>query len=150
MSRSRQIGFSNSRRGFILVLLSFLFLLPCQSSAACFTPNGTNINAYNGYDDGAIYAPCNSDPTAVSMCCAIGPNRGSKDECFKDGSGLCTNTNVGPGAHFWRESCTDVTWRDPACVKLFINGTGKYHVQRANAVVSPQCAPYRNGTKCNC
>jgi hypothetical protein len=24
----------------------------------------------------------------------------------------------------WRESCTDPTWKDPACIKLFVNGTG--------------------------
>ncbi|ERF76034.1 hypothetical protein EPUS_01367 [Endocarpon pusillum Z07020] len=106
----------------ILLLSPFLSLLPAHCSAGCFTPNGTNINGFNGYEDDAIYAPCKNG-TSASMCCAIGPLRGSPDNCFEDGSGLCYNKNVGPYVHFWRESCTDPTWRDPACVELFTNST---------------------------
>jgi hypothetical protein len=62
------------------------------------------------------------------MCYAIGPYRGSPDNCYKDGSGLCYNQNMGETVHSWRESCTDATWRDPACVKLFTNGTSDWLV----------------------
>lgn len=59
------------------------------------------------------------------MCCAIGPGRageGSGDICLDNG--LCQNDLVGDKTTIWRESCTDPTWRDPACIKLFMNGTG--------------------------
>lgn len=108
-----------------LLVSPFLSLLPAHCSAGCFTPNGTNINNFNGYPDDAIYAPCNNNETSASMCCAIGPLRGSPDNCFEDGSGLCYNKNTGTDVQFWRESCTDPTWRDPACVKLFTNSTGE-------------------------
>jgi hypothetical protein len=63
-----------------------------------------------------FYRPCNSSAT-VSMCCSIG---GSGDTCIANDS-LCYN----PYANVcWRESCTDPTWQDPACAKLFVNGTG--------------------------
>jgi hypothetical protein len=71
--------------------------------------------------DGYLYAPCDNVAT-VSMCCAIGPSRvaaGSADNCIP--SGLCYNEGT---RLYWRESCTDPTWKDPACIKLFVNGTG--------------------------
>ena len=74
-----------------------------------------------GYPDDAVYAPCKNNTEGASMCYAIGPYRGSPDYCYKDGSGLCFNSNVGQTVHYWRESCTDATWRDPACVQLFTN-----------------------------
>ncbi|KAF7506162.1 hypothetical protein GJ744_012142 [Endocarpon pusillum] len=122
MSYKRFASPSKPYCNIILLLSPFLSLLPAHCSAGCFTPNGTNINAYNGYGDDAIYAPCKNG-TSASMCCAIGPLRGKPDNCFEDGSGLCYNKNGGPYVHFWRESCTDPTWRDPACVKLFTNST---------------------------
>lgn len=88
---------------------------------ACYTPAGRNINAANNLPDGALYAPCNIS-APVSMCCAIGVNRTYQDVCI-DG-GLCHNAFYGNRDQYWRESCTDPTWKDPACVKLFVNGTG--------------------------
>ena len=91
------------------------------SSAACYTPEGLDRNAMLGASDGYLYAPCDN-VAAVSMCCAIGPGRvadGTADNCIP--GGLCYNV----GANlYWRESCTDSTWKDPACIKLFVNGTG--------------------------
>ena len=89
------------------------------TTASCYTPNGTDINAYNNVPDLYLYAPCNKT-AKVSMCCAIGPGRGD-DHCFADGSGLCWNPAGANGTINWRESCTDPTWRDPACVRLFIH-----------------------------
>jgi hypothetical protein len=75
------------------------------------------LNASDGY----LYAPCDN-VVAVSMCCAIGPGRvaaGNADNCIP--GGLCYNEG---GNLYWRESCTDPTWNDPVCIKLFVNGTG--------------------------
>lgn len=125
MSSHSYLSLPGAHRDLLWLLSIPYFFFSSRCSAACFTPNGTNINKYNNYADDAIYAPCN-DTASASMCCATGPvRRGSEDECFLDGSGLCTNSNVGQDVHFWRESCTDPTWRDPACVKLFTNGTGE-------------------------
>ena len=54
------------------------------------------------------------------MCCAIGPLRDTtSDTCSP--SGLCYNAGA---KNWWRESCTDRTWKDSNCIKLFVNGTG--------------------------
>ena len=54
------------------------------------------------------------------MCCSIGPGRAVEpDQCREDG--LCYNPYHG---QYWRESCTNPTWEDEKCVKLFVNGTG--------------------------
>jgi hypothetical protein len=110
-------------------IYSPLFALPSaliltlvgHSSAACYTPEGLDRNAMFNASEGYLYAPCNN-VAAVSMCCAIGPGRiadGNADTCIP--GGLCYN----PGSDiYWRESCTDPTWEDPACIKLFVNGTG--------------------------
>ena len=55
------------------------------------------------------------------MCCAWGSIRaanGDANTC--QSNGLCMD---GLGVT-WRESCTDPTWQDPACIRLFVNGTG--------------------------
>jgi hypothetical protein len=70
------------------------------------------VNATYEYE---YYAPCNLE-AKFSMCCNI---HGDGDVCLPNG--LCNNTGSGI---YWRESCTDPTWTDSACVKLFLNGTG--------------------------
>lgn len=92
-----------------------------MSRKICYAPNGSSTNEQLNVTEGAIYAPC--DNTAdVSMCCAVGPSRdGTTDICLENG--LCRNDILWDGL-FWRESCTDPTWEDPACIKLFLNGTG--------------------------
>ncbi|CAI4213252.1 unnamed protein product [Parascedosporium putredinis] len=49
------------------------------------------------------------DGRGASMCCNVGTGDVCRD------NGLCFNPSV---EHLWRESCTDPTWKDPACVKL--------------------------------
>ena len=104
----------------LLSLPSVLILsLVGHSSAACYTPEGLDRNAMFNVSDGYLYAPCDN-VAAVSMCCAIGPGRaGTADNCIP--GGLCYNQGVNL---YWRESCTDQTWTSPACIKLFVNGTG--------------------------
>lgn len=106
----------------LLTLLSILILsLVGHSSAACYTPEGLDRNVMFDASDGYLYAPCDN-VAAVSMCCAIGPGRvaaGNADNCIP--GGLCYNERANL---YWRESCTDPTWEDPACMKLFVNGTG--------------------------
>lgn len=88
---------------------------------ACYTPDGSDINKIWKVEDGDLYAPCNTS-APVSMCCAIGPNRTNPDVCISNG--FCHNAFFGDKDQTWRESCTDPTWKDPACIKLFVNGTG--------------------------
>lgn len=126
MARESRSRTSKPIRGLFQLLKPLILQLPGLCSAACFTSNGTNVNTLIGYPDDGIYAPCKNTTNGASMCCATGIYRGSRDNCYEDGSGLCYNKNVGPTVHFWRESCTDPTWRDPACVKLFNNIPGKW------------------------
>lgn len=67
----------------------------------CYYPNG---------DAAAMtdFAPCNSNSSAVSMCCDW-PNG---DRCTEDG--ICMS---GSNAYY-RDSCTDQTWVAPECVQL--------------------------------
>ena len=86
-------------------------------SANCYWPNGTDENAASNVANLEDYAPCDAG-AAVSMCCAIGPHRvaeGSADTCVADNR-LCLSSN---GETYWRESCTDPTWTDPACIHLY-------------------------------
>jgi len=104
---------------FLLYSLSTVIRPTC---ANCYWPNGTDRNvaanaSYLGSAD-EFYAPCHPDAKA-SMCCAIGPARQSyPDTCASNG--LCLSAD---GATWWRESCTDQSWSDPACVQLYVNGT---------------------------
>ena len=122
-------------------LLFSLSTLISPTSANCYWPNGTDRNvAVNASYPGSaneFYAPCNPDATA-SMCCAIGPARLSDpDTCTSNG--LC----FGPdGTTWWRESCTDQSWSDPACVQLYVNGT--YNGLQSEFVRGPTCGPDPN------
>lgn len=106
---------------YTLVFLLYSLSTPIKPTLAnCYLPNGTDRNAAAGADSAADeqYAACHLDGRA-SMCCAIGPARQSnRDSCTSNG--LC----LGPdGVTWWRESCTDQSWTDPACVQLYVNGT---------------------------
>src|SRR5947207_2726271 len=113
------LRFQHSLKGIAIGFALLQLVLPCFS--ACFLPNGTDRNALEGAADGYDYAPCNRS-AAVSMCCAIGPGR-YPDICAPHG--LCHNTQYNS---YWRESCTDQTWQDPACVKLFVTGVGQSNI----------------------
>lgn len=97
----------------------------------CYAPDGRDVNEeiHNGT---LQYEPCNP-ASAVSMCCATGPDRSEPDACVKDG--LCFNSRL--GGELWRESCTDPTWKSPSCVKLFVNGTGINETMGTQTVGKP-------------
>ncbi len=101
----------------LLTHFLFPFLLVVHSCTAnCFVPNGTDRSTFPGIGP-RDYLPC--DATAeVSMCCAIG-RQGVVDKCLP--GGLCKNPDNG---YYYRESCTDKTWKSSACVKLFVDGVG--------------------------
>src|SRR5207249_4993187 len=95
----------------LLRLLYFVILLgsfapeTVQAGSGCYYINGTERAK------GDQYQPC--DPKAkASMCCAIGPGRENKDTCL--GSGLCLGNTKDASIIYWRETCTDPTWKDPA------------------------------------
>lgn len=85
-----------------------LSLLSCVLGA-CYTPDG-DLRGVDG--EGGAYLPCNSNG-GHSMCCALGRKGKYKNTCRPDG--LCDEADSG---WIFRESCTDPTWRDPACIKL--------------------------------
>ncbi len=55
------------------------------------------------------------------MCCAINRSANLRDTCLSNG--LCQNPcsadgDCGLGAgRFWREGCSDPTWKSPFCLK---------------------------------
>jgi len=82
------------------------------SYATCYQRNGTEISSQD-------YQPCTSSAGATSMCCAT--SRLNADLCLP--SGLCVGgADTAGGRLFWRESCTDPTWQDPACLKICDQG----------------------------
>ncbi|KAL2356429.1 hypothetical protein BJ546DRAFT_516249 [Cryomyces antarcticus] len=121
----------------LLSRLALVFLpllsLPETCSATCWTPNGTDRNAmFNATATYQFYAPCFTslaEPNKVSMCCNV---NGDGDQCNTTQAGLCYNPGSG---RYWRESCTDRTWQDPACIKLFLNGTEGPNAKVSDVVV---------------
>ncbi|KAF7511490.1 hypothetical protein GJ744_004078 [Endocarpon pusillum] len=116
--------------------LASLFLISTLSVqfswAGCFLPDGTNRNSLRGTAEGD-YLPC--DATAkVSMCCALGRAK-DPDSCLP--GGLCKSID---DEIFWRESCTDKTWKSPECIKLFVGG--------GNSSRDVQVSPCDNGSWC--
>ncbi|KAJ4360381.1 uncharacterized protein N0V89_000943 [Didymosphaeria variabile] len=88
-------------------------------AAECYANNGSLYA-----NTAATYVPCNI--TAVengehSSCCAIG------DLCMTNG--LCMEQqNEQKGAnHYWRNGCTDKTWKDPACPN-YCRGKARSHL----------------------
>ncbi|KAH8593399.1 hypothetical protein B0O99DRAFT_742758 [Bisporella sp. PMI_857] len=70
-------------------------------SATCYLPNGE-------IPVETVFAPCNSNSSAVSMCC----NSVNSDRCSPEG--LC----ISGSDAYWRNTCTDPTWTAPECVKM--------------------------------
>ena len=94
---------------FATFFLGFLSI----ASAKCYYPNGTAVI-------GLDFQPCVSTLGAVSMCCAT--NRTIQDSCLPNG--LCFNPCTsngdcgdGSGGKYWRESCTDQSWKSPFCLQ---------------------------------
>jgi len=91
----------------IVLLLTIAFWLPQGSGALCYRPDGSSV--------GTDYQPCNSGGN--SMCCATNRVGAHANTCRPDG--LCYDLT---SQYIWRESCTDPTWRDPACLQLCTTG----------------------------
>lgn len=83
--------------------------------ATCYYPNGTA--AFSGDQ-----FPCNAASGVESMCCSTSyqGNMSEPDRCTKDG--LCDSSN---NYGVSRATCTDPTWKDPACLNLCTSGRGK-------------------------
>jgi hypothetical protein len=90
-----------------------LFFLPFVATT-CYHPDGTAVTD-------PAFQPCSSSSGTISMCC--GTNRTeSPDECLPNGlchnpcatSGQCGDSS---GGQYWRESCTDSSWRSPFCLQ---------------------------------
>ncbi|KAM7218995.1 hypothetical protein V8F06_005587 [Rhypophila decipiens] len=90
-----------------LVKAASVLALIRQVSGACYRPDGVDRNALPWIKDND-YQPCNKGG-GHSMCCSTQ----SFDTCRPNG--LCYNEGA---KLLWRESCTDPTWKDPACIKL--------------------------------
>ena len=92
------------------------YLLLGIEAIDCYYPSG---QVYTGGDSG----PCNNTSGVQSMCCRL-RNTTTPDYCNKDA--LCIPyTNDFP----WRGTCTDPTWKDPACIHLCMDGQGKRLLQ---------------------
>lgn len=101
-------------------VVTVLFLFIDVSKAGCYLPNGTDTNLAHETEN--QYLSCNHTwPGAQhSMCCRTAAGQ---DTCLDNG--LCQNVPVGPDSLIWRESCTDPTWEDPGCLRLYIDGDGE-------------------------
>jgi hypothetical protein len=101
------------RRSVFLALCMYFIL---GIDATCYFPNGTAQSSGDQY-------PCNTASGVESMCCNIG-NTSTPGRCNQDG--LCIPYNNG---HLWRGTCTDPTWKDPACLHVCTVGQGKKLLQ---------------------
>lgn len=108
--------------------------------ASAFLADGDGVCYYLDGSKNSEAKPCYAlDRVGASMCCE------STEDCRPDG--LCMgdpNGLVGPydnGTAFWRRSCTDFTWQDPACIALascrvdFLSVSGRL---RLTSIFAPQ------------
>jgi len=110
--------------------------------ATCYHPDGSVMT-------GLAYEPCNQFVGTFSPCC--GTNHTGKvapDICLANG--LCQNTgdNV-----YWRQGCTDKTWKSPFCVDLCITaadgGSANVNVPVGQCSDGSWCCGGVNATCCN-
>ena len=97
-------------------LHTFLFCLSLifpQCYASCYFPNGASADIL---DDLPLMQPCNETPGVQSMCCMT-QTIGVFESCNADN--LCVNDE---NTVLAQGTCTDETWRDPACLNLCISG----------------------------
>ncbi|KUJ11909.1 uncharacterized protein LY89DRAFT_786076 [Mollisia scopiformis] len=91
------------------LLLSLLFgaLNVLQVEGTCYNPDGSAITD-------PAYQPCNQFSGVFSMCCGTNHTGAvAVDVC--QGDGLCQNSG---DSVYWRQGCTDKTWKSPYCLKL--------------------------------
>ena len=88
----------------LAIILILLHLVPTNAILTdCYYPNGL-LEPLN--------SPCN--PTAnASACCGQG------QRCFSNG--VCEVSQQDGHIDFVRASCTDPTWKDPACLRQCMN-----------------------------
>lgn len=79
-----------------------LVLFSVAVHATCYYPDGEIAEVI------ITYARCNINTSVASMCC----NADNGDRCTPEG--LCIS---GSNA-FYRDMCTDQTWKAPECVKI--------------------------------
>ena len=95
------------------LLLLILGVAVSSAWATCYHPDGTSADV--------AYQPCNTTGE-FSMCCHLGVSNNNGDACGAGPTyGLCGVT----GPQLWRESCTDPTWKDPACLKFCLDDVGE-------------------------
>ena len=122
----------------------------------CFLPNGTDINTLPGVSStGYYYAPCLNFLGVQSMCCATHDhtcttdglcysttvNAYFRDACvsyFSLGISLPVSIRrhavVPYNASTYQQSLTccspqtDLSWQDPVCTKLFVDGAGNGNI----------------------
>ncbi|KAL8887420.1 MAG: hypothetical protein Q9215_004998 [Flavoplaca cf. flavocitrina] len=97
-------------------LYTFIFCLSLifpQCYASCYFPNGTSADILDGLP---LMQPCNETPGVQSMCCMTQTTEGF-ESCNADN--LCVNDE---NTVLARGTCTDPTWRDPACLNLCMSG----------------------------
>ena len=88
-------------------VLLVIILASLRVSAQCYNPDGSQASSQ--------YQPCN--PDRPSMCCALNRTSAVVNSCRSDN--LCADAD---NNSLWRESCTDPTWKDPACIQLCAEG----------------------------
>ena len=102
---------------FCQLVLATFFNIVLTSAQDCYMPNGHDRNARDGGSPN--YWSCNitvPGGSGHSMCCS------QTNTCQPNG--LCMDN----GGNYWRESCTDSTWRDPACLQLYVTDDyGEFH-----------------------
>ena len=96
--------------------LQLALLISLRSAAStCFYPDGSLVTSNE-------FQPCNLVANSVSMCCATNRPHQFADECLSNGlcfnpcgvDGFCGGSDKG---QYWRESCTDQSWKSPQCLK---------------------------------
>lgn len=106
------------------LMLAMLLWSGMASCWTCYKPGGTDRNPPNSTAETATYRPCDARDGVVSMCCA------TWDTCMP--GGLCWNEAY---QIWWREACTDPEFRDPNCVKLFLDvQTGRAYISSIEPV----------------
>lgn len=98
---------NNQTKMLFPILLGFATL--ATSTATCYYPDGKVSGS----------VPCNSTTTGYSSCCASG------HLCMS--SGLCFTRGL-----ISRGSCTDPTWKDPACAQYCLDCTFAAHTSLPN------------------
>src|ERR1700753_2648396 len=100
-----------------LIILLYFTLTFSRALEQCYNPDGTPASSQ--------YQPCSSG--RPSMCCALNRTSSLINVCRSDN--LCADVDNNT---LWRESCTDQTWENPACLKLCVEGHAQGLVRKTS------------------